>query len=67
MKRIRNGRKVAIKDEGLLVNVARSIGSTLGSVAAITIRAPKKASGPRAASIPSRRKPSKKGGGETRA
>jgi hypothetical protein len=42
MNRISSAKKIVTKEENLLVSVARSIGSTLGSVAAITTRAPKK-------------------------
>ena len=39
-------RKVAEREQGLLLNVARSIGSTLGSLAARTSAAPERVAQP---------------------
>jgi hypothetical protein len=64
MNKTSSAKKIATKDESLLVSVARSIGSTLGSVAAIATPPPKKVRRRRSAVIAKRSRPkSRKGAG----
>jgi hypothetical protein len=64
MNKTSSAKKIATKDESLLVSVARSIGSTLGSVAAIATPPPKKVRRRRSAVTAKRSRPkSRKGAG----